>query len=103
MHDYLLLVHRYPCGGNTMADRPLPLREWCKQEGISPTKYYQLAAQGLGPRIMRGVGASVLISPEATIDWRRLMETIELPPHNRGRAAVAANKARAARVKAQTK
>jgi hypothetical protein len=47
--------------------------EFCKRHGFSPAKYFQLAAAGEGPRIMR-IGKRVLISSEAAAAWRRSRE-----------------------------
>jgi hypothetical protein len=48
--------------------------EFCARHGFSPAKYFQLAAAGEGPRVMR-VGKRVLISREAASEWRRSRES----------------------------
>ena len=47
--------------------------EFCAAHRLSPSMYWKLQGQGLGPREMR-VGRRVLISPEAAEQWRRTRE-----------------------------
>jgi hypothetical protein len=47
--------------------------EFCLRHGFSQAKYFQIAASGEGPRVMR-VGKRVLISREAATEWRRSRE-----------------------------
>ena len=47
--------------------------EFCLRHGFSQAKYFQIAAAGEGPRVMR-VGKRVLISKEAAADWRMSRE-----------------------------
>ncbi len=47
--------------------------EFCLRHGFSQAKYFQIAAVGEGPRVMR-VGKRVLISREAATEWRRSRE-----------------------------
>lgn len=49
------------------------IAEFCANNGLKPTKYYELRKEGRGPREMRN-GSKVAISPEAELDWRREME-----------------------------
>jgi predicted DNA-binding transcriptional regulator AlpA len=47
--------------------------EFCDDNRISRSKFYQLIDQGIAPRIMR-VGAKVLITAEAAAEWRAARE-----------------------------
>ena len=49
------------------------IAEFCENNGIETTTYYDLRKAGRGPREMRN-GGKVSISPEAELDWRREME-----------------------------
>jgi hypothetical protein len=51
------------------------IAEFCNRHGISQSKYFQIAAEGQGPRVMR-VGKRVLISREAATEWRRAREQV---------------------------
>ena len=50
------------------------VREFCASHGISRALFYQLVRRGLGPRIMKVAGRT-LISSDAAADWRRAMES----------------------------
>jgi hypothetical protein len=54
-------------------DHSQTILEFCISERISRAKYFQLKAEGRGPREMR-IGKLVRISPEARRDWRRSLE-----------------------------
>ena len=47
--------------------------EFCDRHGISRSSWYNLIKSGQAPRVMR-VGARILISKEAVVDWRRERE-----------------------------
>lgn len=49
------------------------VEEFCRAHSISRTHFYEMAARGTGPRLMK-VGRRTLISAEAAADWRRRME-----------------------------
>jgi hypothetical protein len=68
------------------------IREFCKRNRLSRTKYYDLKKKGLGPREMH-YGNRIRITAEAERDWRVKMEK-----HAISEAALLA----AARRKAQT-
>jgi predicted DNA-binding transcriptional regulator AlpA len=51
----------------------LTIPEFCRLHGISRGTYYNLVAQGSGPREMR-VGSRVLITVESAAEWRKAME-----------------------------
>ena len=46
---------------------------FCQRHRISRRTFYQLQAEGRGPRIMK-VGTRTLISREAAAEWRRRIE-----------------------------
>jgi hypothetical protein len=64
--------------------------EFCRRHSISPSKYFQLAAAGEGPRVMR-IGKRVVISREAAADWRLAREAA-----SKGAAECCESQARAA-------
>jgi hypothetical protein len=47
---------------------------FCKRHALSPSFYFKIRAQGLGPAEMR-IGARVLISREAAARWRAARES----------------------------
>lgn len=47
--------------------------QFCDDHNISRTHFYELIKLGRGPRLLR-VGRRVLITAEASADWRRAME-----------------------------
>jgi len=47
--------------------------EFCAAHGISRAMFYKILKEGTGPRVMR-VGSRMLVSEEASADWRRQME-----------------------------
>ena len=47
--------------------------EFCENNRIGRSTYYNLRKDGLGPREMR-CGRKGIITPEAEDDWRRMME-----------------------------
>jgi predicted DNA-binding transcriptional regulator AlpA len=47
--------------------------EFCDRHGISRSGWYNLVRDGIAPRVMR-VGARILISREAVVDWHRERE-----------------------------
>ena len=49
--------------------------EFCENNRISRSAYYNLKKDGLGPREMR-CGRKPIITPEAEDDWRRMMERL---------------------------
>jgi len=53
--------------------------EFCRRHGFSQSKYFEIAAAGEGPRVMR-VGKRVLISREAAGAWRRAREAASCSP-----------------------
>jgi hypothetical protein len=63
---------RHPKPLNPSADA-FSIKSFCEQHEISEALYFQLQADGVGPRIMR-VGGRVLISREAAAQWRRKRE-----------------------------
>jgi predicted DNA-binding transcriptional regulator AlpA len=56
-----------------VANPSLSIQEFCDAEGIGRNTYYKLKKQGRAPREFR-IGASVRISHEARIAWRRKMQ-----------------------------
>jgi hypothetical protein len=60
--------------------------EFCTRHRFSPAKYFQIAAAGEGPRVMR-VGKRVLISREAAAEWRRSREAAASKADNAANAA----------------
>lgn len=60
-----------------MIKREIPdaetISEWCESNRIGRSFYYKLKKEGRAPREIR-IGAKVLISREASADWRRAME-----------------------------
>ena len=46
---------------------------FCGAHNISRSHFYDLVREGLGPRLMRRTGRTI-ISGEAAADWRREME-----------------------------
>ena len=51
------------------------IQEFCRRHGFSMSKYFEMAAAGEGPRVMR-LGKRVLISKEAAASWRCERETL---------------------------
>jgi hypothetical protein len=49
------------------------ISEFCAAYRLSRSKLYQLWTAGIGPRFFR-VGAKILISNDAAVDWRRERE-----------------------------
>jgi hypothetical protein len=47
--------------------------EFCRAHRLSPSTYFKLKVDGIGPREMR-VGSRVLISQESAAAWRRERE-----------------------------
>lgn len=47
--------------------------EFCQENSISRTFFYDLEKRGLAPKSMK-IGRRRLISTEAAIEWRRRME-----------------------------
>jgi predicted DNA-binding transcriptional regulator AlpA len=52
--------------------------EFCDDNRISRSKFYQLIDQGIAPRIMR-IGAKVLITSDAAAEWRAEREAASNP------------------------
>jgi hypothetical protein len=50
-------------------------REFCDAFRIGHSKYFELKAEGLGPREMR-IGRKILISRQSAEDWREMMERL---------------------------
>jgi predicted DNA-binding transcriptional regulator AlpA len=78
------------------------IREFCALHGISRSKFYELAKEGVGPALMR-VGGRSLISAEAARAWRRLMESNSREACLRTGSDIAANLARLQADMAQAK
>jgi predicted DNA-binding transcriptional regulator AlpA len=57
--------------------------EFCDRHGISRSSWYHLIKSGQAPRVMR-VGARILISKEAVVDWRREREQAPAKAIHRG-------------------
>lgn len=58
---------------STDAQGAMSIKQFCRTHGISRAKFYDLAARGEGPRLMR-IGRRRLVSVEAAAEWRRRME-----------------------------
>jgi transposase-like protein len=58
------------------AKRANSISDFCRQHGISRGLYYKIRRKGKGPREGH-VGKRVIISDEASADWRRDIELID--------------------------
>jgi hypothetical protein len=56
--------------------------EFCRRHHISESFFFRLRTEGLGPRVMK-VGSRVLISKEASAEWRRSREEAHSPRNER--------------------
>jgi predicted DNA-binding transcriptional regulator AlpA len=56
-----------------MEPMALTVQEFCRTHSISRGTFYNLAAEGLAPKVMR-VRGRVLVSVEAAAEWRKEME-----------------------------
>src|SRR4051812_49131960 len=63
-----------------MVTRATSISSFCISHGISRSTYYNLKALGDAPREMR-VGSRVLITEEASAEWRRRKES-QSPPRS---------------------
>ena len=55
------------------------VNEFCEAHRVSRARFYTMLSEGIGPRVMK-VGGRTLVSSEAAQDWRRRMETSTQPP-----------------------
>ena len=62
---------------------------FCAAHGISESFFYQLKAEGRGPRVLR-LGARVFVTHQAAEQWRAIHEakTAEMPASKRQRSCV---------------
>ncbi len=58
--------------GNILAQT---IRQFCVSHNVSPSGYYVLKKRGLNPVEIR-LGRKILISAEASKDWRARMEAL---------------------------
>jgi len=66
------IAERLPAA-DTVERAAYSIAEFCQAHRISRSKFYQLRADGTGPRLML-VDTRVLITVEAAADWRRERE-----------------------------
>jgi 3-methyladenine DNA glycosylase Mpg len=62
-------IERYEREHERRRTKAMSIREFCENNDISPSTYFNLKKRGLGPREM-AVGNRITISPEAEADWR---------------------------------
>lgn len=68
-----------------MSKKACSIADFCKDHAISRAHFYNLEKRGLAPKTLR-VGRRRLVSDEAALEWRRMMEVSAFGPGRQGAA-----------------